>query len=701
VINTELHVDAALRTEFIDESIEMLSGLENLFVTLEREPDNLEVVQAIFRPIHSIKGNSSFFDFPSVKTLSHEMETILDLVRKKNLGVTQEMIGAELAGVDLLKEMLERGRAGEPEVRDRGRFDALVARVKQLADQDMGPAALCQMAIGRLAAIRDAAAGGQPALGDIDALIADLGRFAGSAAAAGAQPEGGGGPAALRRLSAILNTDIDGTLDPALAAEVGQCLEALKSEALPEGGAAAIDELLDNYRTFMDSLGFDDLLRDIIRDGIAQVAFPEGEPVAAVVEAPEAAPAAAPERAAAPREEVGKTMRVSEQHVDTFLSYVGELLVVRDMFNHLESRLAGQPALQKLRTDFRRINETFAVLSDELQKSIMSIRRVAVGTILQRVPRLVRDVAATTNKEIQVVVEGESVEVDKSLIDLLEAPLTHMVRNAADHGIETPEVRRAAGKTPAGTITVAVAEMPNSLSMTIRDDGAGLDYGRIQKKAVELGIAAEGQRLSEDDIVNFLFQSGVSTAAEVTDVSGRGVGMDVVKRMVEEAGGGIHVSSTPGQGTLFEVTVPKSVTTQIVSGFLVESGRQRFVFPMTKVLETTRLDLANVLTVADRGRYFKHHDNVIPLVSLDRLLELKPAANGERDFELVVTLASRQGAFGVSVDQVVGVQQVVLRRIAGLVCGSESIAGGALMGDGSVALIIDVDRMHNEYTTSA
>ncbi len=188
----------------------------------------------------------------------------------------------------------------------------------------------------------------------------------------------------------------------------------------------------------------------------------------------------------------------------------------------------------------------------------------------------------------------------------------------------------------------------------------------------------------------------MSTAAEVTDVSGRGVGMDVV----EDAGGSIHVSSKGTLGTRFEVVVPKSVTTQIVSGFLVESGQQRFVFPMTKVLETTRLECSSIVTVANHGRCFKHHDHVIPLVSMDRLLDLKRLSNGKKEFELVVTLASRLGNFGVAVDQVVGVQQVVLRHINGLMCNSESIAGGALMGDGSVALIIDVDRMHSEFTTS-
>ena len=698
-MDTELNVDAALRTEFIDESLEMLSGLETLFVALEDEPEDLETVQAIFRPIHSIKGNSSFFDFPCVKTLSHEMETILDMVRQKNLGVTAELIGAELAGVDMLKEMLERGRRGEVEVLDQPGFDSLVERVKNIASREVGISELCRRSVERLEEIKGfLATDGDKVVELIDGLIKELRGYIVEESTDAAVATGG--PAALARLMELLTMPLEGTMENDLAIEAGQCLESLKGELENEADAPKLDGLLDNYQTFMDTLGFDDLLQEMLRDGIQEIEFKAAEAPPAP---PESAPAAdaAPEAPAKPKEEVAKTMRVSEQYVDTFLSYVGELLVVRDMFNHLETRLGSHNGMQVLRTDFRRINETFATLSDALQKSIMSIRLVAVGNILQRVPRLVRDVAAASGKEIEVKIEGEKIEVDKSLVDLLEAPLTHMVRNAADHGIEPGDVRAASGKPAAGKINVSVVEMPNSLSLVIEDDGGGLDLDKIQRKAVELGIVAEGQRLTQDDIVNFLFQSGVSTAEQITDVSGRGVGMDVVKRMVEEAGGTIHVSTTRGQGTRFEVVVPKTVTTQIVSGFLVETGHQRFVFPMTKVLETTRLENANILTVASQGRCFKHHDRVIPLVSMDRLLELDPGEETQRDFELVVTLAARQGNFGVAVDQVVGVQQVVLRHIHGLICNSESIAGGALMGDGSVALIIDVDRMHSEFTASA
>lgn len=695
-MDISLVVDAGLRAEFIDESLEMLSGLEPLFVELEADPTNIDIVQAIFRPIHSIKGNSFFFGFPAVKTLAHEMETVLDRVRQKTMPVTVELIGVELAGVDVLKTLLERGRAGLPEVADQEAFDRQVEQVKRLCSREMTVESLSNFVLDRLIEIKMAAAG-DSAGALVEGLISDLMPYTSHPAAAQAAQ---GCPPALARLREILEAPLDsGALDPALAAEVEFCLKDLGDFLESDADREALNGLIDNYHTFMASVGFDALLRELLLDGVKTLGFiataPAVEPPASPVApgAPAKAPAA---QRTTPKDDVGKTMRVSEQHVDTFLSYVGELLVVRDMLNHLESRLGTHAANRALRSDFRRINETFASLSNELQRSIMSIRLVAVGTILQRVPRIVRDVASATGKDIEVVLTGEKIEVDKSLLDLLEAPLTHMVRNAADHGIESPERRRELGKRPAGRIKVGMRELPNFLSMVIEDDGGGLDYARIHKKAVELEIVAPGQQLTEADIVNFLFQSGVSTADQVTDISGRGVGMDVVKRMVEEAGGAIEVSSKAGEGTRFEVRLPKSVTTQIFSGFLVVSGGQRFIFSLAKVLEITRVDRDNFFTIRDRCPCFRRLGRVVPFVRLDNLLKLRGDGQ-ENGFELVVTFATRHGILGIGVDQVVGVQQVVLRRIDGLGCTSEAIAGGALMGDGAVALIIDVDRMHSEY----
>ncbi len=703
-MDTELNVDASLRAEFIDESIDLLSGLENLFIQLEQHPEDLDTVQAIFRPVHSIKGNSSFFNFPGVKNMAHEMETLLDLVRKKSLGVSRPMIDALLEGADALRHMLERGRQDIPEVEDVAAYEALLQRVQSARHSEISVAGFCRALLPRIREIQASHSTGQPELhAQLNEIVLELERHAGVAATAGsAVASSQGEPSALGRIRALLATPLVDALPQEDCLRIGADLASLVQQAANEDTRAKMTDALDMYETFMATAGFDALLQELILERLEGAIFLAGqapaEPAVATVAPPAAAPKQAPSDTAHhdKKDEPGKTMRVSEHHIDTFLAYVGELLVVGDMYSHLSSRMAKFPELRGLRNDFRRTNQTFETLSAELQKSIMSIRLVSVKGLLQRVPRIVRDVAARGNKTIDIQIEGEHIEVDKSLVDLLDAPITHMVRNAADHGIETMAVRTKAGKAPAGRIRVRIAEDGGMLSLLIEDDGAGLNYAAIQQKAESMGMVPEGKKLSDQDVIAFLFCSGVSTASEVTDVSGRGVGMDVVKGMVEEAGGNIQVNSTPGWGTRFEINVPKSVTTQIVPGFLVEAAGQRFVFPMLKVLETARINRNIVHTVAGRGRCIEHHGRVLTLFRIHDVLGLTGPEPPLRDFELVVILASRQGELALVVDNVLGVQKVVLRRIQGLPCMSEAVAGGALMGDTSVALILDVDKLQRE-----
>ena len=365
------------------------------------------------------------------------------------------------------------------------------------------------------------------------------------------------------------------------------------------------------------------------------------------------------------------------------------------MFGHLHKRVEESSSDWDLRTSFRVANDTFAVLSDQLQTSIMSIRKVSMNILLQKVPRLVRDIAASADKEIKVEITGAEIDVDKSLMDLLDAPLTHMVRNAADHGVEKPEDRLAKGKPAEGKIEIIVEEKENNIHLTVKDDGAGLNLEAIEKKAISLELLSPGQQLTNDDIVNLIFSSGVSTAEAVTDVSGRGVGMDVVRRMIDEAGGSISVQTESGVGSSFQLKLPMSVTTQIMQGFLVESGGQSFVLPMSKVHETAIVSEDEITTVPGENRFINRHDKIVPLISLRKALGI-PDANGDGqspDKGIVISVEAQDGIFGLQVDDVLGVQKVVLREINGLETTYNAIAGGALMGDGSVILFLDVDQL--------
>lgn len=695
----DMHIDPELLAEFIDESLEMLSGLSPLFVEMEEKPDDGEVIQSIFRPIHSIKGNSHFFGFFHVKELAHEMETVLDLFRKGLLPVSGAAVDALLRGADQLTGMLNRGRDGLAEVEDEAAFNALVEEVKaQASAVETPPAVLAQRVIEKLT----------KAQGAVDDPASDLSRFleealadlrtlapeeekASAGAGAASAPGGLAG-----ELLALLSPPNTFPFNEDQIEQAHALLLALKKERNEDTGAAAVAEMLDSYDTFVGSVGFDDLLGDILKEKLAELPeLPE-----AAAPAPEenagAAPAAgqpAAQKAAPAKSHGERTMRVAEDQIDAFLENAGELLVVGDMFEHLETQLYGMRGVgREITTTFKQANETFAALSEQLQNSILSIRRVSVKGLLQKLPRIVRDVAANKGKDIKLVTEGEEVQVDKSLLDLLDAPLVHMVRNAADHGVETPETREAAGKPRQGIVTLRVEELDEVIQLTVADDGAGLNLKAIQKKAESLGLIGPGQTITERDIIDLMFSSGVSTAAEVSDVSGRGVGMDVVKTQLDEAGGKIEVTTEAGRGTTFTLSLPKGITTQIIQGFRVEVAGQCFVLPTDRIHETVAVGKDALHSVPDKGLFVKLHGDLFPVSVLREELCLG-AANHGNDRLLLVNCTSRGRRIAVAVDEVLGMQKVVLRQIEGLPTNSDIIAGGALMGDGSVALVINMDEL--------
>lgn len=698
-MDNEFDLDPSLVAEFIDESLEFLTEVDGLFVQLEATPDDLEIVQGIFRPVHSIKGNSSFFGFHRITTLAHEMETLLDLVRKQSLKVSPKLIGILLEGVDVLKSILDGHRTGDTSSLDQATFDSLVDRVKgEAGSAGLDIAGVCAKVVSSLEQIKSELNGSDteaPAV--LENLITELRGYA-EVSPKSSKENRRPWPEPLRRIRNTLATPLEGELEEDKARQVLDDLRLLRRESELPALSEGLDGLVDTVETFMDSVGFDNLLLD---DVLSTLDTLDELDAWKVEEAPAQQQPVAAEGVGNGKKGVDlqKTMRVPESYIDTFLHYVGELLVVGDMFNHLRDRAISSGHDWDFLAAFKLATSTFSGLSDDLQTSIMSIRKVSVSTILKKVPRIVRDVAAQSGKKIAVELSGEELQVDKSIMGLLDAPLTHMVRNSADHGIELPEVRRAAGKDPQGTVKISVEEGDSTIVLTVEDDGAGLDYEAIRAKAVSLGLAEEGKTFTNEDIIEFLFSSGVSTAKSVTDVSGRGVGMDVVKRTIEEAGGEIAVTSEAGKGSVFTLTLPKSVTTQIIQGFLVESDGHPYVLPMDKVLQTESLEMHMVTEVAETDRYVRRDGKMIPLLSLSSCLGLPPRNGNDRSEDILVSVSSQHGDFALSVDAVLGVQKIVFREINGLDIASEAIAGGALRGDGTVALILDVDKIAQESDT--
>ncbi len=696
--------DPELLAGFLDEAEEALATVGRLFIDLEHAPTDHNTIEAIFRPVHSLKGNAAFFGLLSIKRLAHEMETVLDQVRKGRLPGDRPVIDTLLAGLDLLGAMVARVREGGVDD-DPAALEPLSQRLGEQA--------------GRAAVLLE---GGSP-LSDILAVQQALPPGDHPAREALArirhrlmpgQPVPAA-PAASGDLQALVRKARTVTLSDDEAKVVLAELAGLRDRAPDDAARNLVQEAIDGAQVFISAMGFEAAGSEYVEERLQRMPWvAPGQPVAAPASAPGERPSAALEPHPAPpapdageahhpgsrahqsdvfrKDAGGKSMRVAEAAIDTFLHYVGELVVVGDMFRHLQTRVVATPGMQTLAREFRRANETFAGLSNQLQTSIMGIRKVPVKPLSQKVPRLVRDVAQAIGKEIEVVLDGESVQVDKSLLDLLDAPLTHMVRNAVDHGIEAPEAREAAGKPRRGTVTVSFAETTSHIVLTVSDDGKGLDLGAIRRKGESLGLIVPGSPLGEQDIINLIFASGLSTAQQVTDISGRGVGMDVVKRALEEAGGSINVSTEAGKGSVFRIRLPRGVTTQIVGGYLVRAGGSDFVLPLERVRETFRCRPEERQSLAGRGSCILRRDQVLPLGELSAMLCGRPTAWPSRGLPVVIVEARRRH-LALAVEAVLGVQKVVIRRLSGLPPGAPMLSGAALLGDGHLALVLDLDHL--------
>ena len=680
--------DQELLVEFIDEALDGLSEVADLFVELEHNPTDSAIIQAIFRPVHSIKGNAAFFGLMKTKALSHEMESILDLIRKNALHPTSAIISILLLGIDELNAMLLRARQRESEVTDSDHFESLLADVKQAA---MGgradESALWQQLLTTLKCSDN-----QLAL-DTAMQLAELSTTGAAVLAADQQTEPTTTlPAPLSALQTIFAAE-----KPANPEDVARLSAELRE--LP--GAEQLTPMLDEWDKIVgllqQSIGLDDqMARITLNDMLDKLLIALPSPEAAEQEPPppsttaEDAPKAEPGAKGKP---TGRTMRVSEESIDSFLGHVGDLVTVGEMYQHMHENLKKGLDNHQAAIRLRRVNEAFNALSHSLQTSIMNIRKVPMSSLLQRAPRIIRDVASSSGKNIKSIIIGSDILVDKSLIDTLESPLMHMTRNAADHGIELPEDRLAAGKPEQGLISITVSELPDTITLTIEDDGAGLNREALTEKARKMNLISSNAHLSDDDMVNLLFCAGVSTAETITDISGRGVGMDVVKSAIETMGGRITVSSQPGQGSTFSVQLPKKVSTQILTGFIVLVQGQRYIIPLERILRSFRPLPDAVSSVQNRQQLVNDGKNLLRVCRLSTVFGLDSGPLPDLDQGILVVINSQTDTLALFVDAIEGVRQVVLKPIAASLNEERLFQGSALMGDGTLAMILDTNQI--------
>ena len=659
---TDGHTDAFDLTQFhgvfFEEAAENLADMESLLLALDVQRAEDEALNAIFRCAHSIKGGAATFGFEDLAQLTHVMETLLDRLRRRELGVTAGTVDTLLAAGDALRQMLARHRSGDGQVHG---VEALVARLEALAQ---GPAAASgrslTLTVGPLEtpAIADSIVElfteipGLGAIATRDAAAGDDGlhRFQVTTTVSDAE--------LLDLLSFHVSRDqvrIDaGTADPPLPAS--------RTEPGVEGEA---------YGFFVDLPG-----------------APASAPPTAV-----AAPTSRVPEIAAPRPELrpleraagtvgaeSATIRVPVEKVDQLINLVGELVITQAMLAQtgraldpvVHASMAG--GLSDLERNTRL-----------LQEAVMAIRMIPMSAVFSRFPRMLRDLAARLGKQVELQTLGEETELDKGLIEKITDPLTHLVRNALDHGIELPAERLAAGKPPVGTLTLAAAHQGGSIVIEVRDDGRGLDRERLLRKGAERGLSVSPS-MTDAEVWALIFEPGFSTAAAVTDVSGRGVGMDVVKRNITALGGSVEIDSTAGQGLRVSVRLP--LTLAIMDGMSVAVGEETYIVPLASVVESIHLLPQHVLSVAASGRVVRVRDDYLPLVALQAVFDVPGVARTDSGIMIVLEAEGRR--IGLIVDALIGQHQVVVKNLEANYRKVPGVSGATILGDGRVALILDV-----------
>jgi two-component system chemotaxis sensor kinase CheA len=667
----------AMAEAFFEEANELLADFESGLLKLENSPDDTELLNRIFRCAHTLKGNSAMLGFDAVSHFTHALEDLLDKLRKAELQVDALVIDVLLQSFDIVKELVGEAK-GEGEV-DGDRLSQVLSAISGMVDGKRPPAQTGQ---------RKGPAPVQPA------------------------PCTASATETLYEIRFVPPADVFGRgLDPL------KCLESLSLlgqfvQVTTETGALPPLEVLEPERCYLSwtiwflSKSSEEMIRECFEfvadaDAVTIQGLPSDgdEPATAdsIASAEEQAEdkkglaahketQTGPEkkRAGAAQQESG-SIRVATEKVDKLINLVGEIVIVQSMIHQVVADFSAEKLyrLQEAVTDMERNTR-------ELQERVMAVRMLPIGNVFSRFPRLVRDLANTFNKNIALQILGEETELDKGVIERIGDPLTHLIRNAVDHGIDTPEERRKSGKPEQGTVRLQAFHQGGNVVIEVADDGRGLNTEKIKQKAIEQGLISTGDVLSDEQVHMLIFQAGFSTAAVVTDVSGRGVGMDVVRKNVEALKGTITINSEKGKGTTFRIKLP--LTLAILDGLTLQVGEQIFIVPLTSIVESIRPLPENVKTVLGKGEIVVVRGQFLPLLRLHRLFNVHGKTTDPTQ-ALVVILENDGVQAALMVDELVGQQQVVIKSLEAHYQKVEGIAGATIMGDGRVALILDVGEL--------
>ena len=721
--------DEEILQDFLVEAGEILELLSEQLVELESSPDDTALLNAIFRGFHTVKGGAGFLQLHELVECCHIAENVFDILRKGERRVDSELMDVVLQALDAVNEMFSQvrerttvtpatpellaalARLAEPASADEAAAPAepQPAEAEAEAEADSAEADFEQFleAIDSPADKAEASAGSDEITDDeFESLLDQLhgkGQFAIAAGAAPApEPEVAvapvGGEITDDEFEALLDQlHGKGKFEPASTEASEAAAEVVPQPAAANAGGS--DEITDDeFEALLDQLHGKGKFEaaSAVSDTPATVEPVKAAPVKAapakpVVPAKPAAAAvskpAAPAPAEKPPAEAETTVRVDTARLDEIMNMVGELVLVRNRLVRLGSN-SGDEAMAKAVSNLD-------VVTADLQSAVMKTRMQPIKKVFGRFPRLVRDLARSLKKEINLELVGEETDLDKNLVEALADPLVHLVRNAVDHGIEMPEEREAAGKPRTGRVVLSAEQEGDHILLIISDDGKGMDANVLRAKAVEKGMLEKdaADRLSDLECYNLIFAPGFSTKTEISDVSGRGVGMDVVKTKISQLNGTVNVFSTKGQGSKVVIKVP--LTLAIMPTLMVMLGNQAFAFPLVNVNEIFHLDLSRT-NVVDGQEVVIVRDKALPLFYLKRWLIQDAAQDEQREGHVVILSVGNQ-SIGFVVDQLVGQEEVVIKPLGKMLQGTPGMSGATITGDGRIALILDVPSMLKRY----
>ncbi|MDN5364642.1 MAG: two-component system, chemotaxis family, sensor kinase CheA [Eubacteriales bacterium] len=665
---------------FLDEVDEHLQVLEEDLLKIEREGKNSELIQEIFRAAHTLKGSSATIGHLRMTHVTHAMENVLDKIRKDQLDITSELIDLLFEALDCLRGLKEEAVAGA--VSDLN-IEEIVAKLQQAAEGESGQEG-----------------DGEEVEERIDETLENLLKEEEIAKVREAISKTGGTP-----LRVMIKFDsncemlsVRAFITLTTLGDLGFIVRSTPSEEEIEK-----DKVSENLEVILVSNKHKNEIASVVKDlpDVVNV-----EITALEIEKVEEEESGKTEEAKAGKEKsgggknnregrgragTGRTVRVDVELLDNLMNLVGELVIDRTRLMKIWSLLEANEQLEDIAQDLGRTSIHIGRVTSQLQEQIMKARMLPVESLFNKFPRLVRDLARNMGKEVEFIMEGQETELDRSIIEEIGDPLIHLLRNAVDHGIEPPEERVRAGKDRKGTILLKAAHEENYIVITVKDDGRGIDPERVRNIAIQKKLISpeHAQRMSEKDLVNLIFMPGLSTAQEVTDVSGRGVGMDVVKNNIEKINGSIEIFSELGKGTEFRIKLP--LTLAIIRALLVGYGNNVYAIPLNSVVETLRLNreavekVNNQDVVVVRGK-------VLRLVNLANAFKLK-FSSGEKERIFVVVANAGGEQFGIKVDYLIGEQEIVIKSLGDYMGDLPGISGATVLGDGSIALILDVPTL--------